>query len=308
MKISPGVYRIRNVGTNTMLDLGRSEGFAIRGWAQNDQPNQHWFVILSGNEVVLKNVESGQYAYIPSASIRNGSKLFGSGNFTTWNLNQNGGEWKIFIPGTNYAVEMGGGNKANGGGVNLWEYVGHGHQKWAFEKISDEQPQQLQQQHLPQQDNPPQQHLEQNHQQAVPTVSPGIYHLRNVMSGTLISLHGGSTDEGAPISGYEYSGGNHQKWKLQPTGYGQNMAIRNVQTNTYLSFRSQSLVPSFSVKSSYQSQDFVITAANRGFYISPVQQSSYALSLLHGSGQDGTEIAIWHNDQQDNQKWHFEHA
>ncbi|KAG8687973.1 hypothetical protein FRC11_006277, partial [Ceratobasidium sp. 423] len=110
------------------------------------------------------------------------------------------------------------------------------------------------------------------------------------MSGTLIALCGEPTDaEGAKISGYVYNGGNHQKWQLQSTGHGQNMTLRNVQANTHLWFQGQSFVPSFSVKSSHNSQEYVITAANRGFYISPAQQPGYALSLLHGSGQNGAE-------------------
>ncbi|CAE6356761.1 unnamed protein product [Rhizoctonia solani] len=128
------------------------------------------------------------------------------------------------------------------------------------------------------------------------------------MSGTLVSLRNGSTDEGAEISGFDYSGGNHQKWQLQFAGYSQNMTLRNVQTNTYLWFRGQSFVPSFSVKSSRQSQEYNIIPTNRGFYISPAQQPGLALSLLHGSAENGAELAIWHNDQQDNQKWHFDPA
>ncbi|EUC58335.1 ricin-type beta-trefoil lectin domain protein [Rhizoctonia solani AG-3 Rhs1AP] len=85
------------------------------------------------------------------------------------------------------------------------------------------------------------------------------------MSGTLVSLRNGSTDEGAEISGFDYSGGNHQKWQLQFAGYSQNMTLRNVQTNTYLWFRGQSFVPSFSVKSSRQSQEYNIIPTNRGF-------------------------------------------
>ncbi|KAJ1300508.1 hypothetical protein OPQ81_005321 [Rhizoctonia solani] len=68
------------------------------------------------------------------------------------------------------------------------------------------------------------------------------------------------------------------------------------------------LCASFAVKSSYQPQDYVISAANRGFYISPAQQPGDALSLLHGSGENRAEIAIWHNEQQDNQKWYLDHA
>ncbi|KAL5632009.1 hypothetical protein ACGC1H_000136 [Rhizoctonia solani] len=171
------------------------------------------------------------------------------------------------------------------------------------------QPQELKPWPLPQHYQLSQQHFQQLYQEPrSPPVSPGIYFLKNVMSGTLVSLYGGSTEEGAEITGYDFSGGSYQKWQLQLTSHGQNVTLRNVQTSTYLWFRGQSFIPSFPVISSYQSQEYVIAAADRGFYISPAQQPGYALSLLRGSGQNGTEIAIWHNSQQDNQKWHFEHA
>ncbi|KAG8728337.1 hypothetical protein FRC11_011302, partial [Ceratobasidium sp. 423] len=209
---------------------------------------------------------------------------------------------------TNYIIEVAGGNKASGTPIQLWEKTGSNNQKWVFEKINDGQPLQLQRP-LPEQYHPLQQHVQHTHLLPVSfPVSPGIYFLRNVMSGTLVTLHGGSADEGAEISGYGDGGGNHQKWQLQPTGHSQNMTLRNVQTNTYLWFRSQSFVPSFPANSSYNSQEYVITAASDGFYISPAQRPGYALSLLHGSGESGAEIGFWHNDQQENQKWHFDHA
>ncbi|CAE6400399.1 unnamed protein product [Rhizoctonia solani] len=275
MAIPPGVYRIRNAQTNTFVDQCGPSNDTIHSWSyvQHHRADQHWFVQLSGDGVALRNVEYGQYAYV--TNIQNGGKVFASNNLITWNLSPHENEWAISLPGTNFVVEIGGANGANGAG----HY-------------------QLSQQHFQQLYQEPRS----------PPVSPGIYFLKNVMSGTLVSLYGGSTEEGAEITGYDFSGGSYQKWQLQLTSHGQNVTLRNVQTSTYLWFRGQSFIPSFPVISSYQSQEYVIAAADRGFYISPAQQPGYALSLLRGSGQNGTEIAIWHNSQQDNQKWHFEHA
>ncbi|CUA67717.1 hypothetical protein RSOLAG22IIIB_07554 [Rhizoctonia solani] len=98
MVISPGVYRIKNAETNTIFELGRTEDSGVCSRRQNDQTNQHWFVQPSGDGVVFKNVESGQYAYTPITSIRNGSRLFGSGTSITWSLVPNGNEWAISLP------------------------------------------------------------------------------------------------------------------------------------------------------------------------------------------------------------------
>ncbi|KEP49159.1 ricin-type beta-trefoil lectin domain protein [Rhizoctonia solani 123E] len=306
MTIAPGVYRIRNAKTKTIFDLSREKGFRIHGHGQHDGPNQHWFVQHLGEGVILKNVESGQFVY--TTSLHNGSKLFGSGNFTVWNISRDGNEWTISFPGTNYIIELESGNQANGTAIQLWNQTGEIYQKWIFEKLNEWQLQPLNHQPPPQQHQPPQP-FQLIHQQPTPsTVLPGTYFLRNVMSGTLISLNGGSPEEGAEISGCNHSGGNHQKWQIQPTGHGPTITLRNGPTNTYLWFQSESFVPSVLVKPSYHPQEYVISAANRGFIISPAQQPNHAVSLFNGSADNGTKIGIWYNEQQDNQKWYLDHT
>ncbi|KAH7335868.1 hypothetical protein B0J17DRAFT_719515 [Rhizoctonia solani] len=266
-----------------------------------------WFVQPSGEGVVFRNFESGQYAY--TTSVKNGSSLLGSSHFTTWHLYQDGNEWTISFPGTNYVVELQGGNAANGTAIQLCTQHGAGakYQKWIFEKIDERQAQQLhpelEHQPLLQQHHAAHRAAQQMYQQPILSpVSPGIYFLRNVMSGTLFTLHGGSADEGVEITGYISSGRDHQKWHVQPVGYSQKITLRNAQSHTYVWSQCQSFVPSVLAKSSCHSQDYIITTANRGFYISPAQQPNHALSLLHGSTENGTKVGIWYNEEQDNQK------
>ncbi|KAJ1300509.1 hypothetical protein OPQ81_005322 [Rhizoctonia solani] len=113
MTISPGVYLIKNPGTNTVFDqYGPSN--KIHAWAQHTTANhQWWFVIPLGNGVVLRNVYYGQYACI--TSVQNGSKVLPSNNLTIWKLSWDENEWTISFPGTNYVIEVGGGDSANGG-------------------------------------------------------------------------------------------------------------------------------------------------------------------------------------------------
>ncbi|CUA74394.1 hypothetical protein RSOLAG22IIIB_11188 [Rhizoctonia solani] len=308
MIIAPGVYRIRNAKTKTIFDLSREKGFKIHGFGQHDGANQHWFVQQSGEGVTLKNVESGHYAY--TTSLQNGSKLFGSGNFSVWDLSRDGNEneWTISFPGTNYIIELKSGSEANGTAIQLWNKTGEIYQKWIFEKLNEWQLQpSYYHQPLPQQYQYTQRSFQPVYQQLLPShVSPGTYFLRNVMSGTLINLDAGTLNEGAEITGHNHNGGNHQKWQLQPTGHNQNVTLRNEQANTYLWFQSQSFVPSVLVKSSYDPQEYIISAANRGFFISPAQQPNHAISLFHGSTANGTKIGVWYNEQQDNQKWYFD--
>jgi len=316
--VSPGTYRIRNAKSHTIFDLSRKEGHEIHGWQEHDQNNQHWYLQRSGDGWFIKNVESGTYASV--SGNNNGSKLRGSGNPFTWNLIQSGDDYFIGVPGDNHVADLDMGRQDNGATIHLWDRTGAQQQKWKFEKISDNpgqsegggyQPPQQQYQPPPQQpyQPPPQQpqQPQQPPQQPCP-VSPGTYVLKNVKTGTVFDLSRGMANEGADIFGYQSNGGNNQKWQVQPTGHGQNMTIRNLETNTYAAFPNQSFQQGILVKASSQPQEFTLTAADRGIYISPAQQPGYVLDLARGSDENGTEICVWQNNQQDNQKWYFERA
>jgi len=307
--------------SGTIFDLSRIEGHVIHGWQQHDQNNQHWYVQRSGERYVFQNVEAGQFASVNGSY--DGSKLHGSGNATTWDLQQDGNEYFVFVAGTNFVIDLDMGRTANGATIHLWDKTGAQQQKWCFEKINNnsgedegyspqyqppqqqppvQQPVQQPAQQPPQQQQPPPQ------QQPMGVLPPGTYTLRNVKTGTVLDLSHGEANEGADIFGYDANGGNNQKWQLQPTGQGQNMTLSNLQARSYASFPGQSFAQGIIVKGSSQPQEYVISAADKGFYISPVQQPGYVLDLVHGSDKNGTKVCVWQNNQQDNQKWYFERA
>jgi hypothetical protein len=332
MTIVPGTYRIKNAESWTTFDQSRKNHNVIHGWQERtDQQNQHWYVQPLGGDGAfhIKNVETGQYASVDGGY--NSSKIHASGNPSTWYLPQEGdGSVFITLAGTNYVVDLDMGKKDNGTTIHLWEKTGAKQQKWFFEKINDnsgqhqqpyqqqphqqqqppqQQPQQTYQPPPQQQQQPPQQPQQPQQPQEPPCpVSPGTYFLKNVKTGTVIDLSRGESNEGADVFGYDHNGGNNQKWQLQPSGHGQRMTLRNVQTNTYASFPGQSFAQGVLVKASNQAQEYTIVAADRGFYIQPVQQPGYVLDLVHGSDKNGTKICVWQNNQQDNQKWYFERA
>ncbi|KAF8606946.1 ricin B-like lectin [Ceratobasidium sp. AG-I] len=238
------------------------------------------------------------------------------------------------------------GREANGTTVHLWDKTGAKQQKWCFEKINDnsgggggggggyqpppqqhyQPPPQQQYQPPPQQQQPPAQQPQQPPQQQQPPpqqqqpppqqqqpvqtgpISPGTYTLKNVKTGTVLDLSGGHGNEGADVIGYHHNGGNNQKWQVQPTGHGQNVTIRNLESNSFAAFPGQSFAQGVLVKGSSQSQEYTIAAADKGFFISPTQQPGYVLDLVNGSDKNGTKICVWQNNQQDNQKWYFERA
>ncbi|KAG9082431.1 hypothetical protein FRC06_005071, partial [Ceratobasidium sp. 370] len=278
--VSPGTYRIRNAKSHTILDLSRKEGQEVHGWQQHDQNNQHWYLQRHEDAWAIKNVESGTYASV--SGNHNGSKLRGSSNPTRWNLIQSGDEYFIGVSGTNYVVDLDMGRQENGTTVHLWDRTGAQQQKWKLEKINDnpgqsggggyQPPQQQYQpppqqpyQPPPQQQQPPPQQPQQPQQppQQSGPVSPGTYVLKNVKTGTVFDLSRGAANEGADIFGYQYNGGNNQKWQVQPTGHGQNMTIRNLETGTYAAFPNQSFQQGIFVKASSQPQEYTIAAADK---------------------------------------------
>lgn len=334
MTISPGTYRIRNAKSGTILDLSRKEGHEVHGWQQHDQNNQHWYVQRAGEGYHFKNVEAGQFASVNGT--HNGSKVHGSGNPTTWDLREKNGRYFIHVLNSDHVVDLDMGREANGTTVHLWDRTGAQQQQWNFEKINDnsggggggsggggggyQPPPQQHYQPPPQQQQPPAQQPQQpppQQQQPPPQqqppvqtgpVAPGTYTLKNVKTGTVLDLSRGESNEGADVFGYEHNGGNNQKWQVQPTGHGQNMTIRNLESNSYAAFPGQSFAQGVLVKGSTQPQEFTILAADKGFYVSPVQQPGYVLDLVHGSDKNGTKVCVWQNNQQDNQKWYFERA
>lgn len=56
-----------------------------------------------------------------------------------------------------------------------------------------------------------------------------------------------------------------EQWQVQPTGHGQNMTIRNLESNSYAAFPGQSFAQGVLVKGSTQPQEYIITAADKGF-------------------------------------------
>ncbi|CAE6492906.1 unnamed protein product [Rhizoctonia solani] len=136
-------------------------------------------------------------------------------------------------------------------------------------------------------------------------VSPGTYVIKNVMTGMVIDLYGGSPAEETVIDVCHYHGGSNQKWKLDPSGYGQHVILRSVSTSSYIWVPYRLGASEILTKSSNTPQQWDINKADRGFYISPVQYPEYVLDLFHGSNVEHAKIGLWKNLHADNQKWYF---
>ncbi|EUC54784.1 carbohydrate-binding module family 13 protein, partial [Rhizoctonia solani AG-3 Rhs1AP] len=80
--LKAGHYRIRNVATNSALDLwgGATEaGTQVQGFGSHDGDNQKWRLqwVGTGNRATLSNVMGGTYIGV-SGNIQNCAKVVGS--------------------------------------------------------------------------------------------------------------------------------------------------------------------------------------------------------------------------------------
>lgn len=136
-------------------------------------------------------------------------------------------------------------------------------------------------------------------------VAPGSYFIKNVKTGTVMDLEGGKEGEGVKIIGFEAKGTANQKWELGP-GDGVNVTIRNAAISAYAGY------PTFNqgavLQSSSKPQNFSITLADNGFYISPPEKPDHVVDLSGAGQANGTEICLWIKHGGDHQKWRFEAA
>ncbi|KAG8733138.1 hypothetical protein FRC11_008491 [Ceratobasidium sp. 423] len=136
-------------------------------------------------------------------------------------------------------------------------------------------------------------------------VTPGIYFLKNVMTGTVIHLERGTGQEDK-VFGHQENGSTSQKWYIYPTDVGTNLWIYNSINTGFAGF------PNFErgaiLQSPTKTSGYMITPADKGFYISPVESPYDVVDLARGDGANGTLICLWNKHDGDNQKWYFEPA
>ncbi|CAE6443932.1 unnamed protein product [Rhizoctonia solani] len=135
-------------------------------------------------------------------------------------------------------------------------------------------------------------------------VLPAIYVIKNVKTGTVMDLEHSTKGEGVKIFGFQPNGGANQKWKIQAGSKAPNVAICSVATDAYAAYPT--LEKGENLRSSNKSQEYIISLADKGFHISPVQQPEYVLDMSGAGEANETEICLWIKHDGDHQKWYFE--
>ncbi|WP_084134630.1 RICIN domain-containing protein [Paenibacillus harenae] len=141
--IPDGTYRfiVRHTG-KAMDAAGTTSGSSIRQWTSSGGTNQQWTVThLGGGQYSVKNVQSGLYLDIASASLDHGAK------FKLWNSNGGDNQKFAFIPvgsgyhritpaHTNKPADVEGISTADGALIQQWRYLSGNNQQWRLEPVS----------------------------------------------------------------------------------------------------------------------------------------------------------------------------
>ncbi|KAG8739582.1 hypothetical protein FRC10_005410 [Ceratobasidium sp. 414] len=267
----PDTYRLRNAQSGTFMTLDVIQGRPIVGQSTANDEKSIWKIVpVSTGGYKLKNEASGLEAHMDGAS---GGKLFGAASGTVWSIQKTANnELAIQAYARNtYVVEL--------DQIRLVPNKSAKNQLWIIDIAK------------PQERYP---------------FPPGIYVIKNVKTGTVIDLQRGAPGEGISILGFQFNDGANQKWDIQGSGNGSNMTIRSVATGAYAAY------PSFEqgalLKSSAQPHEYIVTAADKGYYFAPVQKPDHVVDLTKGFEADETEICLWIKHTQDHQKWYVERA
>ncbi|CAE6503566.1 unnamed protein product [Rhizoctonia solani] len=282
MAAYPGVYRIKNVETGTymtMTSTGTKTSIVCSEAGERDKQSLWRLVAVSGGKHKLRNLEHNLEAHTGQDFY-----MIGEPNGHSWLIRNENGDERIIDSGNHNVILEG--VKATKK-VQLKLDKSQKNQRWIFEPASD--PDRDTEPQLPPGDYP---------------VSPDIYILKNVKTGTVMDLDGAKEGENVRIFGFQANGGTNQKWNIQPGSKAPSMTIRCLATDTYAAY------PAFeqgaTLRSSAQPHEYDITSADKGFYISPVQKSDYVLDLTGAGEADETEICLWVKHTGDHQKWYFE--
>ncbi|CAE6497850.1 unnamed protein product [Rhizoctonia solani] len=299
----PGVYFIKNAenGTYLTMTLSGTKTFVVCPHKAGDKKSL-WRLLPQADpnkRYALKNVE---YELEAQCDTR-GGLLYGATSGHLWiveRLSLGGSEYHyIHVGYNNLVVDPGAEAPSETSNARVIVNRRSKLQLWVFETIRD-----------PGQGTGP--GNADGSQRSDPPlltcypVTPGIYVLKNVRTGTVIHLEPGTGAQEDKVFGHQANGSANQKWYIYPTDVGTNLWIYNSINTGFAGF------PNFErgaiLQSPTKTGGYMITPADKGFHISPVESPYNVLDLARGNGANGTVICLWYGHNGDNQKWYFEPA
>lgn len=137
--------------------------------------------------------------------------------------------------------------------------------------------------------------------------SGGIYRLVNAKAGNVVDLSGG---DNTSIIGYDWHGGDNQKWRFEKLHDGPGWVIQNVGTGKFLSLTTNAQDGGQVLGTSDPTQwDVRPDEMDPSVYRIFVLNTPFNLDLTdHGNPTPGTPVAVWGAWEGRNQCWRIERA
>ncbi|KAI0809246.1 ricin B-like lectin [Irpex lacteus] len=135
-------------------------------------------------------------------------------------------------------------------------------------------------------------------------IEPGIYMIKNTGTGTVVTLKGGSADDGTSVQGYKkrelsVDGVSAQLWIITKVADNDAYYLENANSCTYLTLKdglSADNTPIIGNKStdgsSNQHWKFFLNSEGTAYRITNVA-SNTCVDLYYGGSDDGTAVAGW---------------
>lgn len=194
---SDGTYTLRNPTTNTLLDAtgsGRTTGTGVQSWQSNPGCAQKWVLSPNGfSSMTIRSACSGLSIDVINAAVSTNNT-----NIQLWTTNTSDAQRWIFTPLTTgmvpdsiyslrsvsgLAVDIPGGNTANGSKMQIWDANKTSSQQWQVTRQPN-----------------------------------GSYVFRNPQSGRYLDLTGGNLTPGNGVQIYDGNSSCAQSWNIQDNG------------------------------------------------------------------------------------------
>ncbi|KAH9850962.1 ricin B-like lectin [Lenzites betulinus] len=133
------------------------------------------------------------------------------------------------------------------------------------------------------------------------------YKIINAKGGTVLDLSGGQ--DHSPITGYQWHGGDNQKWQLEQRG--DSYVLKNAATGLYLGYdgEQKNFTP---IIASQNPASWHIRPDDKdpSTFVLLLEGTNYSLDLSdHGNPNPGTPVTLWEKwEGGANQTWRFEEA
>lgn len=141
----PGVYTIKNINSNQVLEMGAAatnDGAKANQLLQTGTANQQWTLTDAGGGFLkINNRNSGLTLEIGGGASAGGELVqqwsYWGGLYQQWSIEEVAPSvYKIINRNSNQALEIGGGSTQSGAYANQWPYWGGTNQQWALTLVS----------------------------------------------------------------------------------------------------------------------------------------------------------------------------